>query len=107
MRCLPIYLSIKIRIIDKRTIYLGKKRMASVFLREDDIIFWQLPIYIELWIIPCDGTLALRMVKIVAFILENHFIAQHAETMCKPSRDKKLILFLTGEFHGYPFTKGR
>ena len=59
------------------------------------------PVDTYIRIIPGDGPFALRGIETVALILEDSFIGKDAEPVGKPSRNEKLPVVVTGQFHGH------
>ena len=53
--------------------------MVLILLREDHVIGGDTPIDRQLGIVPCDSTLAVGSVVIIALVLEDHFWREHAE----------------------------
>ena len=60
-----------------KTIYTNRhcnQTENAVLSAKDDFVDRQFPVYIEVRVIPCDASLTLRMVELIAFVLENHLI---------------------------------
>ena len=81
--------------------------MMFVFFRENDLVCGNLPVNTQIGIIPCNGTFALRCIEVVAFILEDHFVCQYAETVGKSAWNEELTVVFSREFHFYVLAESR
>jgi hypothetical protein len=73
--------------------------MVPVLGGKDDLFGGQLPVNPDIWIVPCDGTLRLRMIEIVALILEHALLGKDAESMGESPGHKKLKMILFTQLH--------
>ena len=80
--------------------------MVLILLREDHVIGGDAPIDRQLGIIPCDSTLAVGSVVIIALVLEDHFWREHAEAVCKASGNEELAVITFTQLHGYVLSEG-
>lgn len=62
--------------------------MSGVFFAQDGVIGGYAPIYPKAVVKYANATVCLRVIEIVAFILENGQVAKHRETMGKPVWDE-------------------
>ena len=81
--------------------------MVLVFGRKDDVIKGDTPVDGQVGIVPGNGSLAFRMVEIVAFVLENGIFGENYETMGKTFGDKKHQVVIGGQFTSHALTVGR
>ena len=77
-----------------------------ILIREYHLFLGQAPVDSQRWIVPSYGTFSLRCIKVVAFILENHLLAQHTEAMRKATWNEELTMIILRQFHGYVLAKG-
>ena len=73
--------------------------MMTVFFGKDYFISGQAPINREIRVIPCNCTLCLRMIEIIALVLEDHLIGKDAESMGESPGHKKLKMILFTQLH--------
>ena len=59
-----------------------------------------LPIDSKTFILNIYSGICFRMIKIIAFVLEDSHLAQHDKTMCKPARNKELPMVFLRKFYG-------
>ena len=71
----------------------------TVFFGKDYFISGQAPINREIRVIPCNCTLCLRMIEIIALVLEDHLIGKDAESMGESPGHKKLKMILFTQLH--------
>jgi|GEM_PF-3360199 len=79
----------------------------TVFFGKDYFISGQAPINREIRVIPCNCTLCLRMIEIIALVLEDHLIGKDAESMGESPRHKKLKMILFTKLYGKMFPVSR
>ena len=75
--------------------------MVFVFFWKNYFLGRNFPVYAKSRIIPGNSSFTLRCIEIIAFILENNFISQHAESMCKTTWYKKLTVVFFCQFYCY------
>ena len=75
--------------------------MMLVLFRQDDFVGRNAPVDVEVWVVPCQCSFALRGIKVVAFILENNFRREHAEAVGKTAGDKELAMVFFCQLYGY------
>ena len=68
--------------------------MPAVLLRENHTICRNTPVNTQIRIIPGNGTLTMRSIKIITLILKNDFLAQYTESMCQPTGNEKLTMII-------------
>lgn len=71
------------------------------------MVCWYAPIYTESVIYQLDSAFALWLIKIVALVLENSFVAQHGKTVCKTAWNEQLQVVIFAEFSRHVPTKCR
>lgn len=71
----------------------------TVFFGKNYFISGQAPINREIRVIPCNCTLCLRMIEIIALVLEDHLIGKDAESMGESPGHKKLKMILFTQLH--------
>ena len=81
--------------------------MTGILDGQHNFIRGNLPIDVKRRIIPSYSALTLRMVEIVALILENDLRGEHTESMGEPSRQVKHEMVLARELTRHPFPIGR
>lgn len=84
-----------------------KERMVAILVGEKDFVFVQMPVDVQLRIVPGQSALALRIIEFVAFVLKHGLVAKDRESMCEPLRDKELKVVVLGEFDGIILAIGR
>ena len=77
--------------------------MAFVFFGEDDLVFGDHPVDFQIRIIPCDRSFRLRTIETVALVLEDHLVAQDAESVCEPFGNEKLPVVVFGKLDRHVF----
>ena len=80
--------------------------MVLILLRKDHVIGRDTPIDRQLEIVPCDSTLAVRSVVIIALVLEDHFWREYAEAVCKASGNEELAVITFTQLHGHVLSEG-
>ena len=80
---------------------IGKKRMITVLVAEDDFIGRNAPVDTKGWVVPCYGAFGLRGIEVVALVLEDDFVSKDGESMCETSWDEELTVVVFGELYGY------
>ena len=71
----------------------------TVFFGKDYLIGRQAPVDCQIRVIPCNCTLCLWMVEIVALVLEDHLFGKYAESVSKSTRHKKLTMILFAQLY--------
>lgn len=79
--------------------------MTHVFLGEDNIGQWQLPVDGQHGVVPRDAPLRLRAVEIVTLVLEDCRRAKHSKAMGHTLRQEKLAVVVSGQQNGYVLAK--
>ena len=79
--------------------------MTLVLFRQDDFVGRNAPVDAEIRVVPCQCPLALRGIKVVAFILENNFRREHAEAVGKTAGDEELTMVFFCQLYSYMLTE--
>lgn len=80
----------------------GSRLVLARQLRRD---IAQLPVDVQLRVIPQQAALGRRIVVVSRFIKEFRIVAQHHETMGKALRNPELAVVFGGKSHGNPFAE--
>ena len=64
--------------------------MLQIFLTEYRLLHWYAPVNAKRLVLDIDAAISLRMIELVALVLEDGGFGEHGEAMSKASRDKKL-----------------
>ena len=98
--CLLI-LSIKRYVYVERAVEVCEERMFCVLLAEDGLVRRYAPVYSEGGVEDADASVCLRMVEIVALVLEHGFFAEHCEAVGETARYEELAVVVLRQFYGY------
>ena len=79
--------------------------MVAVFFREDDLVFRNFPVNAQIRIVPCDCPFGFRTIEVVALVLEDHLVTQHAESVRESLRYEKLPVVVLREFDRHVFSE--
>ena len=74
--------------------------MVPVFFRQHDFVRRNPPVDGQFGVVPCQRTLGLRCIVVVALVLEDRFFREHRESVGESAGDEELTVILFGEFHG-------
>ena len=74
--------------------------MLSIFLREDGMVCWYLPIYAETIIQDGDAAICLWVIEVIALVLEDCGLAEDS----KATRDEELAMIILSQFYCYVLT---
>ena len=80
--------------------------MAGVFVAENGLGGGDAPIDAEGIIKDADASVCLRVVELVALVLEYSGFAEHSEAVGKPLRDEELAMIILSKFYGYMLAVG-
>ena len=69
--------------------------MPGILFRQYHILRSHFPVYVQFWIIPYHGPLALRSIKIVALVLEQCCLTQYTKTVRESSGNEKLTVIVS------------
>ena len=81
--------------------------MSEVFFGEEDFGLIYMPGDIQIWVLDRNATVSLRMVVVVAFILEDGYIAEDSEAVGETSWNEELTMIVFGQFYCYMLAIGR
>lgn len=81
--------------------------MQCVLLTQESILCWNLPIDAEGVILDTDATISLRMIELIAFVLEDSGLRENSEAMGKTTRDEKLTMIVFCQFHCHMLSECR
>ena len=81
--------------------------MPPVFLRQYRLLGGDAPVDGEVGVVPGDGPLRLRGVEVVALVLEDDLVAQHAEPVGEAPRDEELTVVVARQLHRHVLSEGR
>lgn len=91
----------------ERGIEVAEERMLRVFLAQDGIGNVQSPVDTQRHIENRNTAVSLRMIVIIALVLEHRHIRKHRKTVGKPLWNEKLPMVLLRQFHGHMLPVGR
>ena len=100
-------LFIKIYAVVEEIVGVLEQRMMKVLRREYRLAGRYAPVYPQGRVAPCNGGFTLRAIEVVALILEDGRLAEHAEAMGKAARNKELAIVLGRKLHGYMLAERR
>lgn len=75
--------------------------MTEVFVREDGLLGRDSPVDAQALVENADASVGLRMVELVALVLEDRRVAKHCESVCKALGDKELAVVLFAQLDGH------
>ena len=75
--------------------------MAKVFVGEDGLLGRDSPVDAQALVENADASVGLRMVELVALVLEDRRVAKHCESVCKALGDKELAVVLFAQLDGH------
>ena len=81
--------------------------MFRVFFRKKGLVCRYAPVDSEVRVVPCDGTLALRRIVVVAFVLEHSVFREDCKTVGESAGNKELTVVVFSEFHCHMLSVGR
>ena len=81
--------------------------MAGVFITEDGLGGGDAPVDAEGVVEDADAAVGLRVVELVALVLEDGGLAEYGEAVGEALRDEELAVVVFGEFYGDVLTVGR
>ena len=64
--------------------------MLQVLFTEYRLLYWYAPINAKGFIFDVDAAVSLRMIELVALVLENGGLGENGKAMCKATRDEEL-----------------
>ncbi len=79
----------------------------GVLFAQDSLLAGDSPIDAQTLVEDGDASLGLRSIEVVALVLEDSRLAQHAEPMSKSLRNEKLTMILARELNSYMLTVRR
>ena len=74
--------------------------MPGVLLAQDGLLRGDAPVDAEAVVCYRDACVGLRVVELIAFVLEDGCLAQHGETVGEAFRDEELAVVLFRKLHG-------
>lgn len=80
--------------------------MLQVFLAENGFFYWYEPVDAEREILDADAGIGLRMVEVVALILEDSSFGENGKAMGKASGDEELTMIILCQFNRNMLTEG-
>ena len=81
--------------------------MLQVFLAEYRLFYWYAPINAKRLILDIDAAISLRMIELVALVLEDGGFGENGEAMGKATRDEELTMIVFCQFYCYMLAKCR
>ena len=75
--------------------------MLQVFLAKNRLLHRYAPINAKRLVLDIDAAISLRMIELVAFVLEDGSLGENGETMSEATRDKKLTMIVFCQFYCY------
>ena len=76
----------------KRRIEISKKTVLQIFFGKDSFRWINLPVDAESFVDDENSAVSFRMVVVVALVLEDGYVAEDGEAVCKTSRDEELTV---------------
>ena len=64
--------------------------MLQVLFAEYRLLHWYAPVNAKTFILDVDAAISLRMIELVALVLEDGGLGEHSETMSEATRDEEL-----------------
>ena len=81
--------------------------MLQVFLAKNRLLHRYAPINAKRLVLDIDAAISLRMIELVAFVLEDGSLGENGETMSEATRDKKLTMIVFCQFYCYMLAECR
>ena len=81
--------------------------MLQIFLAEYRFLNRYSPINSKRFILDIDAVICLRVIELVALVLEDSCLGENGEAMSKATRDEELTMFVFREFHCHMLTECR
>lgn len=81
--------------------------MIAVLVGKENLVLVELPIDVELRVVPGDCAFALRVVESVAFVLEDSIVTEDGEAVGETFGDKVLEVVVLGELDRMVVSKSR
>ncbi len=75
--------------------------MFGILVGEDGFIRGDMPIDIQTFIQDTDAAISLRVIKLIALVLEHSCFAEYSKAMSKALWDKELTMIIFREFYSY------
>ena len=96
-----LILSIKWNIDVERAVEVCEERVFCVLLAEDSLVRRDAPVYSEGGVEDADASVGLRVVEVVALVLEHGFFAEHCEAVGETARYEELAMVVLCQFYCY------
>ena len=97
----------KVKLDLKRTLKLSKSRVPEVLLRQYGLIGRDSPVDSQAFVQNAYPSIRLRVVELVAFVLENRDLAKDGEAVGEAARDEELPVVFLRELYGDVLPVGR
>lgn len=75
--------------------------MTEVFVREDGLLGRDSPVDAQALVENADASVGLRMVELVALVLEDRRVAKHCESVCEAFGDEELPVVVFRQLDGH------
>lgn len=75
--------------------------MLGILFRKQSLLCWNLPIYAKRSIKNAYASIDLRMIELIALVLEDGDVAEDGKAVGKALGDKELTMVILREFDGY------
>ena len=79
--------------------------MLQVLLTEYRLLYRYTPVYTKRLVLDIDAAIGLRMIELVAFVLEDGGFGKNGEAMGEATRDEELTMIVFCQFHCYMLTE--
>ena len=81
--------------------------MLGILFRENSMLCRNLPVDAQALVEDRDSPVSLRMIELIALILEHGSFAENGKTMGKTTWNKELAMIILGQFHSHMLAIGR
>lgn len=81
--------------------------MLLVFFAENGFFNRYMPINAKGFVLDVDAAVSLRMIELIALVLEYGSLGENGEAMGKAPRNKELTMIVFRQFHSYMLAKCR
>ena len=81
--------------------------MLQVFLAKNRLLHRYAPINTKRLVLDIDAAVSLRMIELIALVLEDGGLGENSEAMGKATRDEELTMIVFCQLHCYMLTECR